>query len=114
MLLVSRFQLDLKTNLSGDRNRTIFALRVCQLFVHPDLYENLEGTRIGPVKEPTPYPGSLDNLSIENVTRHYALHGMTLAQADDAYTYAHHWLSDNIERWPSQADEIKQSLEAAA
>jgi hypothetical protein len=56
-------------------------------------------------------PGSVDNLTTDNLTRFFASQGITEEEAEDAYEYAYQWLTTAATSQPSQAGEIQPLLD---
>jgi hypothetical protein len=113
-LLVSQRAPSTSVNPSAERNRSRFLLVAAELFARPRRYAELihiHGWAINPAPaSPTRYPGSLDNLVVDDLARFFASEGITLAQADDAWAFAMQWLRDALASRGTQASTILDIL----
>jgi hypothetical protein len=53
-----------------------------------------------------PYNSPIENLTIETLAQFYADHGITIAMANDAFSFALEWLKASTSTCPTQVDEI--------
>jgi hypothetical protein len=92
---------------------TQYIFLATQLFASPSAYwEAIRQLRLTVANSGlwNPYDGSIENLTINDLARFFAMQGMTEEEANNVFEYAYQWLTTATTQQISQAPEIQSLL----
>jgi hypothetical protein len=97
-----------------EQHRTQYLFLAAQLFTSPSAYwhalRRLHVT-VAPGRSWAPCTCLIANLTIDDLVRFFAEHGVSEEQADNVFEYAYQWLANAIADQPSQSAEIQSVLD---
>jgi hypothetical protein len=110
MLLIHRFQPETTPNSSAKHNHTVYIQTAAFLLGVPHQYDDIVTFHTLQIANGltryTPFDQSLENLTIEDLAWFYAKHGVTVAMADNAFSFALEWMKASKVSQPAQSEEI--------